>query len=127
MVGKIGRQIKNLSNGTLIIPRIYALDPAGKLQFFIDFFLQNLFQVPVSKISRLKTRCRLQELTPLTFKSFTLIAEGLECEAGLGRSTFIQMEVQIIPVADKRRTHPCSSSTWSNAITPGPGTFISSR
>lgn len=31
MVGKIGRQIKNLSNGTLLIPRIYALDPAGKL------------------------------------------------------------------------------------------------
>lgn len=31
MVGKIGRQIKKLSNGALVVPRIYALDPAGTL------------------------------------------------------------------------------------------------
>lgn len=31
MIGKISRQIKNLSNGTLVIPRIYALDPAGNV------------------------------------------------------------------------------------------------
>lgn len=30
MIGKIGRQLKIISNGTLVIPRIYALDPAGE-------------------------------------------------------------------------------------------------
>lgn len=31
MAGKIGRELKKLSNGTLSIPQIYALDPAGML------------------------------------------------------------------------------------------------
>lgn len=30
MVGKIGRHLKYLSNGKVVVPRIYALDPAGK-------------------------------------------------------------------------------------------------
>lgn len=29
MVGKIGRHLKKISEGKLVIPRIYALDPAG--------------------------------------------------------------------------------------------------
>lgn len=35
MVGKIGRHLKKKSNGTLVIPRIYALDPAG------DYFMSE--------------------------------------------------------------------------------------
>lgn len=30
MVGKISRHLRKISNGTMIIPRIYALDPAGE-------------------------------------------------------------------------------------------------
>lgn len=33
MVGKIGRQLRKISNGALVIPRIYALDPASKINF----------------------------------------------------------------------------------------------
>ena len=31
MSGMVGRKIKELSNGKIVIPRIIALDPAGKL------------------------------------------------------------------------------------------------
>lgn len=31
MVGKIGRHVKKLSDGKVVIPKIFALDPAGKL------------------------------------------------------------------------------------------------
>lgn len=31
MVGKIGRHLKKLSAGRVVMPRIYALDPAGKM------------------------------------------------------------------------------------------------
>lgn len=31
MAGKIGRELKKISNGMLVVPQIYALDPAGKL------------------------------------------------------------------------------------------------
>lgn len=69
MVGKIGRQIKNLSNGTLVIPRIYALDPAGKLWRSISiFFLGKFFQAPASKLFRLRTRCPSREPTRLMSK-----------------------------------------------------------
>lgn len=30
MVGKVGRQLQKITSGRLVIPRIYALDPAGK-------------------------------------------------------------------------------------------------
>lgn len=30
MVGKIGRELQEISRGKLVIPRIYVLDPAGK-------------------------------------------------------------------------------------------------
>lgn len=30
MVGMIGRYLKRVSNGNVVVPRIYALDPAGK-------------------------------------------------------------------------------------------------
>lgn len=33
LVGKIGRHVQELTKGKLILPRIYALDPAGKFVF----------------------------------------------------------------------------------------------
>lgn len=39
MVGKIGRHLQKITNGKMILPRIYALDPAGnKFQMKIKLF-----------------------------------------------------------------------------------------